>query len=288
MTDWVKITNNHLTAEINPFGAELSRLTGSDGAEYLWGGDPAYWGKRAPILFPIVGRTPNDHISLPQGRFPMEKHGFARQSEFAVIERSATACTFELTPNETIRAMWLFEFSLKLTYRLSNNTLEQTATVTNLSPEPMPFNFGFHPAFNWPIPNSAGDHSLQRDEQDDPALYRIVDGALSLAPLPSPFHDGCLTLSPDHFKDDAMIFLDAAGNGLTFSAQTGPKIHCRFENLPDLGLWTAPNAPFLCIEPWHGADAIEGRGDALSDRHNVCLLEQGETADFTYAITIEE
>ena len=44
-----------LTARVDTLGGELVSLRDAEGTEYIWGGDPAYWSGRNPILFPIVG-----------------------------------------------------------------------------------------------------------------------------------------------------------------------------------------------------------------------------------------
>ena len=48
------LSNGILTVQVNEFGAELQSIR-KNGHEYLWQGDPAFWGRRSPVLFPIVG-----------------------------------------------------------------------------------------------------------------------------------------------------------------------------------------------------------------------------------------
>lgn len=57
----VIIQNDQLIAEIAEHGAELISLKSKEhGLEYIWQGDPAYWGRHAPVLFPFVGRLKDD------------------------------------------------------------------------------------------------------------------------------------------------------------------------------------------------------------------------------------
>ena len=37
-----------------------THLLALDGREYLWQADPTFWGKHAPVLFPIVGSLRGD------------------------------------------------------------------------------------------------------------------------------------------------------------------------------------------------------------------------------------
>jgi galactose mutarotase-like enzyme len=55
-----RIANDHLTVDVSSLGAEMQTLTTRDGQSLLWSGDAAFWGGRSPILFPIVGKAPDD------------------------------------------------------------------------------------------------------------------------------------------------------------------------------------------------------------------------------------
>lgn len=48
------LQNEFLTVEVSDLGAELQSIKDADEHEYLWQGDDKYWGRRSPILFPIV------------------------------------------------------------------------------------------------------------------------------------------------------------------------------------------------------------------------------------------
>ena len=50
------LSNSILTVQIAEHGAELQSIK-KDGKEYLWQGDAKFWGRRSPVLFPIVGRV---------------------------------------------------------------------------------------------------------------------------------------------------------------------------------------------------------------------------------------
>ena len=50
----VQIENSRLSVTINEKGAELQSVKLHD-VEYLWQADKQFWGKHAPLLFPVVG-----------------------------------------------------------------------------------------------------------------------------------------------------------------------------------------------------------------------------------------
>lgn len=50
------LSNDLLTVTIDAFGAELQEIVNKrTGWQYLWHGDKTFWGRRSPVLFPIVG-----------------------------------------------------------------------------------------------------------------------------------------------------------------------------------------------------------------------------------------
>ncbi|MCG7495054.1 aldose 1-epimerase family protein [Thalassobius sp. Cn5-15] len=288
MTDLIQIHNEHVTVGVSPLGAETQFLRDRQGRDWLWQGDPAWWSGRSPVLFPIVGAAPDDQIAIGDFTATMPKHGFARRAEFTLVETGETHCTFELTDNADTRAIYPFEFALRITHQIDGATLTVTAEVENRSDRAMPFGFGFHPAFTWPLPGATGAHEVQLNNQGEPPLFRInSDGLLMDAPLPSPFRDGRLTLDPTQYIDDAMLFPAGAGNGLTLSA-TGASLRFQWQGLPNFALWQKPGAPYICLEPWHGTAAIAGGGPALIDRPDTVILGAGQTANFAYAVTLSD
>ncbi len=60
----MQVSNAVLTLELATRGAELRSIKTADGAEWLWQGDPAWWGGRSPLLFPVVGKSPKDAVSI--------------------------------------------------------------------------------------------------------------------------------------------------------------------------------------------------------------------------------
>lgn len=50
------IASSTMLVQIADKGAELQRIFHTKtGLEYLWNGNPTYWAKKSPVLFPIVG-----------------------------------------------------------------------------------------------------------------------------------------------------------------------------------------------------------------------------------------
>ncbi|WP_117190555.1 aldose 1-epimerase family protein [Rhizobium terrae] len=287
MPEITRISNQQLTAEISSLGAEMQALTSADGKAWLWNGDAAFWNGRSPVLFPMVGKAPDNRIAVDGRSYEMGQHGFARRSEFSLAASSETMCRYELRASDTTRAVYPFEFLLALTHSLDGGRLTVAADVENRDEKPMPFGLGFHPAFLWPLPGAEGRaHTVTLDNGAEPALTRLEGGLVKPQRLASPFKAGRLTLDRSMFEEDAMIFAEGAGTGLTYAAEGGPSLKFSFENLPNLALWQKPGAPFVCIEPWHGTAAELGGSAELTQRPYGLVLQPGGTARFAFAVEL--
>ena len=125
-------------------GAQLMSLTCA-GGEYLWQGDPSFWPRRAPVLFPIVGCLKNDEAMSAQGPVRLKRHGIARTREHSIVERSESSVTFQLDSDEATRELYPFDFRLNMTYSTDGTSLEQRFSVTNTGDVDLPFTLGGHP-----------------------------------------------------------------------------------------------------------------------------------------------
>ena len=84
------IQNESLTVRVEDLGAQLSSIQPPDGTEYLWQGDPDIWARRAPILFPFIGRLRENTYCLDGLPYAISTHGFARDMVFSWWTRGRT------------------------------------------------------------------------------------------------------------------------------------------------------------------------------------------------------
>ncbi len=289
MTDptCLAIRSDTLAATISTLGAEVQDLTTAAGDNLMWTGDANVWSGRSPILFPIVGRAPDNRITIGDYSGPMPKHGFARGATFDVVTAEADRATLRLEPTTEIAALWPFDFRFDLLFAVQGNRFSVTARILNRSATEMPFSLGFHPAFKWPLPGGTGETRISLAGASAPPLRRIVGRALAASEHQSPFQDGQLRLHPDQFVDDAMIFHNWGGTGLTLQSDSGPRLTFDFTGLPDLGIWSKPGAAFVCIEPWHGTDALQGKGPEMADRPGIVRLAAGQSFSAGYSVTVD-
>ena len=282
------IGNEQLSVSVNTKGAELwSVRTLPDGGEWLWQGDPQWWNGRAPILFPIVGRTFGNKVSFAGKQYEMGIHGFARPAEFAVVEQGADHVRLRLTDNAETRKQYPFGFQLDVVFALDGGTLTNRGEVRNPGKERMPVSFGFHPAFNWPLPGGAGkQHWLTLAEKEEPLTSRLGKDLMT-APghNPSVFHDGRFAPAPKDFETDAIVIDTLKSRAITWGVVGGPSVAVTFADQESLGIWQKPGAPYICIEPWQGRTPVEGGSDALDQRPGAVWIGPGATRSFTLTVT---
>jgi galactose mutarotase-like enzyme len=290
VSDTVAIRSGALAARIDPHGAELVSLTDGKGREYMTNADPRWWSGHAPILFPIVGALEGGTYRLGNREYALEKHGFARRSLFEVTARADDAVTFALRDSAETRAVYPFAFRLELAFALEGSTLAIAATVTNRGDAPMPFSFGFHPAFAWPLPGGAAKdaHRIEFAEPEPGPVRRIGTGDPTLLPqeFPTPVEGHVLHPRAAMFEADALVWTELNSRACRFGADGGAWVDLAFPDCPNLGVWQKPGAPYLAIEPWHGYNDPQGFAGDFRDKPGIVLLAPGISARFRLSITV--
>ncbi len=286
------LANDHCRAAFAAGGAELTSLAAA-GLEYVWAADPAVWGRHAPVLFPIVGRLPDDTY-LHRGRpYRLGQHGFARDAEFAVLRHTADELAFRLTDSAATRTAYPFAFELTITYTLRGTALAVRWEVRNPAdaPEDLLFSIGAHPAFRCPLRPAAGerfeDYYFEFDHPVTLDRHLLRGGLRTGETAPVLHQQTTLPLTYELFADDALVFEHYDFTRLALRAHDSPHfVRLRFDGFPYLGLWTkGPGAAFVCIEPWHGIASPVGPPQELREKEGILTLGPGRA--FAAAYTIE-
>jgi galactose mutarotase-like enzyme len=279
------VQSDGVTAIIASDGAELISLRNRQGIELLWQAGPL-WPRHAPILFPIVGRLKNDQLRHRGKVYPMTQHGFARDRRFDWVERGPTSCTLVLVDDAQTRARFPFAFRLAVTYTVQQTHLDVAFALTNTGDGMLPASIGAHPAFNWPLLPGLGKEAYRltfSNEEREP-IRRLKDGLLRARPEPTPIQGRMLALSEALFEDDAIILDRPVSTSVRYAADSGPSIEMSWPGFPELGVWSKPGAPFLCIEPWHGFASPADFDGEFADKPGLMHLAPGETQSLTYRI----
>ena len=290
MSALVEIASGALTAAINPFGAELTHLRDGEGRELMTDADPAFWPKHAPILFPVIGMTNGNVIRLDGAKFPMPKHGFARDLPFEVTRQERGSATFQLVDDDKTRKHYPFEFRLEIDFAIEAATLAIEARIANPGERPMPAQFGFHPALAWPLPygEPRSAHCITFDVEEPERLLRVApDGLIAAERRDNPLEGRTLHLRDTLFTDDALVWDPVHSGKVRYGATQGPALEVAFPDTPRLGVWTKPGAHFVCIEPWHGLADPEGFTGDFRDKPGVFTVPPGGEKRIGLSITLD-
>jgi galactose mutarotase-like enzyme len=278
------ISNSILTAEIKHLGAELCSLKNHSNKEYIWNGNSEFWGKHSPVLFPIVGTLKNNTYQHNNSEYHLSRHGFAREMEFKLIEKQEKSAVFSLIASQETKEKYPFDFDLHLIYTLENKNLKIEYKVFNKGESKMPFSIGAHPAFD--LPNNFENYSLAFEEKDTLNYYLLEDGLISNATNELTLDKNELHLNYKLFENDALVFKNIKSKSVTILENSKPLLKVSYPNFPDLGIWTPPNAPFICIEPWFGYSDTVDKSGSLSDKEGIQLLDANETFHSAFSIEI--
>ncbi|MET0467993.1 MAG: aldose 1-epimerase family protein [Aeromicrobium sp.] len=275
------------TAEISEHGAEPHSLRGSDGHELLWQAGEA-WRRHAPILFPIVGRVPDDTISVDGRTYPLTQHGFARDLVWEVVTSDESSASLRLCDSDETRSRFPFSFELTVHYAMDDTGLVTTYEVLNPASVELPVSIGSHPAFAWPIePGAAKDEHVVVFDRPEPAPIRRLDHTLVLPdPQPTPVDGSTLRLDPALFAADAIVMDRVASRGLRYLAPSGRGLRMTWDDVFDVFVvWSRPTgAELLCLEPCVGGAApVDFAGD-LRDKPGIRLVAPGQILRASYRI----
>jgi galactose mutarotase-like enzyme len=278
------LSNSELTATINSFGAELISLKNNNKREYIWEGNPEYWGKHSPILFPIVGSLKNNSYHYNNSIYHLPRHGFARELDFDIIEQSNEKVVFSLKESATTLEKYPFKFELQISYTLSNSELKIGFNVINNNPFSMPFSIGAHPAFA--IANNFQNYKLIFEKSENLVVSKLENDLISNTTYKLPIENNSLPLTYSLFENDALIFKTIESKSIAIAENDIPFLKVHYNNFPSLGIWTKSQAPFICIEPWIGyADTIENNGN-LEEKEGIKILGINQTFETNYFIEI--
>lgn len=288
-----QLENAMLKVEIDSFGAEIKSVRSkSNDQEYLWHGDPAYWGRTSPVLFPFVGSLKDKTYHYQGSSYPMGQHGFARDMEHHLETQTENAIWFTLTSTEETMAKYPFPFVLKIGYLLEDKTITVCWNVQNTGSTPMHFSIGAHPAFLCPVHGETDKTGYQLYFASlDNVHYHGNDVASGLAldeDLILPLKNSRAEITPGFFDRCTYMIEGNQTTEVGLEDKDGERIVTMHFDTPLFALWSpeGKNAPFICIEPWYGhADYTEVKED-FYHREGTMILSPGKTFTTSYSIEV--
>jgi galactose mutarotase-like enzyme len=199
-----------------------------------------------PLLFPFAGRLAADRFER-QGLgvvTTIRQHGFARQRAFSPVAPppgrpfAADRLRLVLSDDDATRAVYPFRFQATVDVRLEPRGLCLSLVVWNQDDRPMPVAPGWHPYFPCPVGAKARITISGLGASFDPAALRDdveFDFGVPAPPL------GRLTAQMPSIGELTVEF--------------SPRLR-------HVQLWSLPERPFVCIEPFWGPAGVICGDDA--------------------------
>jgi len=285
------IENANLTVVISPEGAALQSIFNKDlKREYMWSGDAAFWGKKSPILFPIVGTLKEDTYYFGGKAYQLGRHGFARDMVFTLIAQTGSTIGLRLKSNEDTLAKYPFDFRFDIRYELIQNSVKVTYSVSNSGKSPMYFSVGGHPAFKVPLEEGLAynDYYLEFNHQEHAGRWPISkEGLIETVPVELLNNTDRLALTKELFQKDALVFKGLSSNSVTLKSDRDVHgLSVDFTGFPYLGIWAAKNADFVCIEPWCGIADSVGTDQQLEKKEGIHVLQPAKNFERSWSVTV--
>lgn len=288
----ISIENEYLKVTIRTKGAEITSIFDKETqTEHLWQADPAVWSWFAPNLFPIVGGLNNNELHVDGQSYHLNRHGFARESEFGLVDAQATHAKFSLPFSEATLAVYPYRFEFQILYDLFGRDLRVTYKVINQDDKTIYFSMGAHSAFHVPFfPNEQYEDYYLEFETSEPLLTHLLSekGLISGEREVVPTENQKLWLTKNLFNRDALVFKNIISKKVSIHSKNhAQSLSVSFENFKDLGIWAKPGAPFVCIEPWLGYADTEGEVTDIQQKAGIESVGHGHVYEAAFTISLK-
>ena len=283
------VLSKQMTIAVKEKGAELCSLK-FRGEEFLWQAHPDYWAKSSPVLFPFVGGLKNNSYIYKNTTYQGIKHGFARDLDFKLLDRTSNQISFGLQSDETTYQIYPFYFEFYITYNILDDGIEIHYRVVNKGSDTMYFSLGAHPAFDTPVTNdiSLEDYYLEFEKEENAQTLQL-DGLLIGNHKKECLKGKILPLHKDIFQADALIFENLKSNVVSLKCKkTTRTITADFSGFPYLAFWNVPGAAFVCIEPWYGIADFVNTSGKLEEKTGMQSLVPNGKFDAVMKIRLEK
>ena len=272
--------------------AEVTRIYDkTEDNEILWEGNPVYWKRHSPVLFPNVGKTYKNRVLINGTQYPTSQHGFARDNEFTCIEAANEKASFMFRSSEETKEVYPFDFELHINYKLNKKELTVEWQVKNCDDETMYFTIGGHPAFRFAKPEETKADYVLKVPGKEKLEYVLIDISCGCANVDEvhtlQLSEETYPLSDELFAKDALVVDNGQIEEAWLCHKDGtPYVGVRSAGFPNYGIWSVEGAPFVCLEPWMGRCDNVGFNAELSEKPNVNKVEAGEKFIKDYTIVV--
>lgn len=215
-----------------------------------------------------------------------------KDGDWKLKEQTEGKLIFQIQSNKELREIYPFDFSLLITYSLSEEGLSCYCTLQNLSSEELLYSLGAHPAFFVPFDDSLSleDYQLDFGTNIHANYYPLSeDGFIEAGALINLLNnESTLQLKDALFVNDALIIPDLTVNKVKLhSVHQKQSLVFTWENFDALAIWKPLKAPFICFEPWNGLPDVKGFDGELKDKKGIQTLKANSTATCGWSVFIQ-
>ncbi len=271
------IKSNNIELKVRNKGAELFSIL-VDNQEFMWN-KKIIWAGSSPILFPFIGALKDNKYTYADKEYIMPfKHGFARNTDFKLLEKNDNKISFIMSSNNETKKIYPFDFNLIVNYEIiSDNTVKMEYVVENKTDGEMYFSIGYHPAFL--LPKDYENTYLKVDNKDKIETYTLDGMYINYNDkLILENNSNKIYIKDKTFEIDTIILdgIDSKKTELIFN-NSSRKITVYHESFEYIAYWKPQKANFICIEPWHGLPDFNNTDYNLKTKKGIKKLEKNET-----------
>lgn len=289
MSEIITLQNKNLTVEISTLGAELISAKFL-GEEKLWKGGNGFWAGTAPVLFPFCGNVFDGFYTFEEKAYQIKSHGFARKSEFKVINKQKTQATFLLESSSETKSVYPFDFNFKVMYKLTDFGVGVYYFVENCGEKDMFFNVGSHESYalsgdlnDYYISFDGGEKSIENSLLKNNFLtgeketLSLTENGLKLTDFFTCERDG-----------ESVIVENVKSKRVTLNKNGEEVLSVYFNDFSHLVIWTQFNAPFIAIEAWNGLPDKFESNHLLTEKYSVDKVKSKDSKTFYHSISFLE
>lgn len=271
----VIIENEILKVSINTKGALLTSINDKrNDEELLYQIEKDSWPFQDVQIFPIIGAT-NYRVKDFKLSSPT-RHGFIRNMEFKVINKTNETATLKINSNEETKKLYPYDFEFFITYSLKFDKLTITTKVLNLSNETLLCMYGAHTAIK------ANENAILNLGKGY-TQYKLIDGLIS--EKGTLIDDNKIQLTKDYFKKEDTVVIDNTFDKLIIKNGFNHDVIYTFD-APLFALWSRNDTGnFVCLEPWWGISNVTNEEIELKDTKFINKIKKEK--EFTYSLTFQ-
>lgn len=282
-----EITNGSLTVTADTFGAELHSIQ-LNGLEYLWQCGDA-WKRYAPVLFPFIC-SPKDGAYKADGKNYIMKanHGFARDSEFTLLEQTEQSVTFQLASNAETLAQYPYQFQFQVIYQILEDGIKVEHIVKNTDKKSIYFYIGGHPAFNCPLePHEAFEDYFVEYDQNETVTHEVNHQTVTLLD-----NQKILPMTRALFDYDSIVLANPNSKKITLKSGTSShSVTVEFPESECITVWSPMHddrAEFVCLEPWTSVPTYYDDAEPdIEKKAHAIPLDAGKEYHYSYIISVK-